>query len=179
MKYMGSKARIAKYILPIILKDRKKGQTYVEPMVGGANCIDKVDGIRIGGESNEYIAEMWIKLESGWLPPFITKEQYKAIKNNKDDYNKCLVGWVGICCSYSGKWFGGYAGKVITNSGLRDYQSEAFSNVIKQLPNIKGVEFVYSDYDKLYIPQVSYTTGDIDTHDLSVDKDGKVFFIKT
>ena len=47
MKYMGSKARIAKYILPIILKDRKEGQCYVEPFVGGANMIDKVDGQRI------------------------------------------------------------------------------------------------------------------------------------
>lgn len=60
MKYMGSKARVAKHILPIILKDRKPDQPYVEPMVGGANSIDKVDGIRIGGELNEYIAEMWI-----------------------------------------------------------------------------------------------------------------------
>ena len=35
MKYMGSKARIANEILPIILKDRKDGQFYVEPFVGG------------------------------------------------------------------------------------------------------------------------------------------------
>lgn len=49
MKYMGSKARHAKELLPIILKDRKPGQWYVEPFVGGANMIDKVDGNRIGG----------------------------------------------------------------------------------------------------------------------------------
>lgn len=36
MKYMGSKSRIAKYILPIILKDRKDGQYYVEPFCGGS-----------------------------------------------------------------------------------------------------------------------------------------------
>ena len=44
MKYMGSKNRIAKHILPIILKDRIENQYYVEPFVGGANMIDKVDG---------------------------------------------------------------------------------------------------------------------------------------
>ena len=44
MKYMGSKNRIAKHILPIILKDRKENQYYVEPFVGGANMIDKVQG---------------------------------------------------------------------------------------------------------------------------------------
>lgn len=53
MKYMGSKARIAKHILPIILKDRKEDQWYVEPFVGGANMIDKVDGNRIGSDLNK------------------------------------------------------------------------------------------------------------------------------
>lgn len=44
MKYMGSKNRYAKEILPLILKDRKENQWYVEPFVGGANVIDKVGG---------------------------------------------------------------------------------------------------------------------------------------
>lgn len=35
MVYMGSKRRIAKYILPIMLSYRKEGQTWVEPFVGG------------------------------------------------------------------------------------------------------------------------------------------------
>ena len=65
MKYMGSKNRIAKHILPIILKDRKENQYYVEPFIGGANMIDKVGGLRIGGEFNKYIANMWIELEKG------------------------------------------------------------------------------------------------------------------
>ena len=52
MKYMGSKARIAKYILPIILKDRKPDQWYVEPFVGGCNTIDKVEGLRLGSDAN-------------------------------------------------------------------------------------------------------------------------------
>ena len=47
MKYMGSKARHAKEMLPIILKDRKEGQWYVEPFVGGCNMIDKVNGNRL------------------------------------------------------------------------------------------------------------------------------------
>ena len=62
MKYMGSKASVAKHILPIILKDRIDGQWYVEPFLGGANIIDKVRGNRLGGEINSYIAEMWTAL---------------------------------------------------------------------------------------------------------------------
>ena len=44
MKYMGSKARIAKHILPIMLEEaEKKGiTTWVEPFVGGNNMIKTV-----------------------------------------------------------------------------------------------------------------------------------------
>ena len=48
MQYMGSKNRIAKHILPIMLAERKPDQWWVEPFVGGANMIDKVEGNRIG-----------------------------------------------------------------------------------------------------------------------------------
>ncbi len=51
MKYLGSKNRIAKYILPIMLNNRHC-RTWVEPFVGGANTIDKVDGKRIGNDKN-------------------------------------------------------------------------------------------------------------------------------
>lgn len=152
---MGSKNRIAKYLLPIILKDRKEGQWYVEPFVGGANMIDKVDGNRIGGEYNKYIANMWIELEKGWIPKSnYTKEEYTFIKNNKD---KVLheTEYVGINCSYSGKWFGGYAGVVKTKGGVRNYQDEAFRNTLTQLPNLKGVKFIQSSYDQLEIPSNS------------------------
>ena len=54
MKYMGSKNRIAKYILPIMLAKRGSNQYWVEPFVGGANMIDKVSGKRIGSDSNFY-----------------------------------------------------------------------------------------------------------------------------
>jgi len=53
MKYMGSKSRIANDILPIILKDRKQDQYYVEPFCGGLNVIDKVDGNRIANDKSE------------------------------------------------------------------------------------------------------------------------------
>lgn len=155
MKCMGSKARIAKHILPIILKDRKEDQCYVEPFVGGANMIDKVDGWRIGGEFNRYIAEMWKELTTGAKPPMITKEDYQNIKSKPDNYPCWLVGWVGVACSYSGKWFGGFAGKTVTMGGDRDYQAEAHANLQNQIPNLFGVEFAHSSYNELKIPPQS------------------------
>lgn len=41
---MGSKSRIAKYIIPIIQRyiDDNKINTYIEPFCGGCNIIDKI-----------------------------------------------------------------------------------------------------------------------------------------
>ena len=37
----------------------------------------------------------------------------------------------------------------------------------------------YLDYDRLYVPQVGYTTGDCDVHDLAVGGDGRLVFVNT
>ncbi|MCW0484672.1 DNA adenine methylase [Gaoshiqia sediminis] len=65
MKYMGSKNRIAKYILPIILENRTENQLYIEPFVGGANMIDKVTGERLGTDNNEYLIALLRALQTG------------------------------------------------------------------------------------------------------------------
>jgi len=37
----------------------------------------------------------------------------------------------------------------------------------------------HEGYDQLYVPQVGYTTGDLDIHDIAVDKDDRVVFVNT
>ena len=59
MKYMGSKNRHAKALLPIILKNRRDDQWYVEPFVGGFNMIDKVPGLRLANDSHYYLIELF------------------------------------------------------------------------------------------------------------------------
>lgn len=148
MKYMGSKNRIAKHLLPIMLEEANKhGITkWVEPFVGGANMIDKVPDSfeRIGYDYNEYLIAMFNSLQNGWIPEPYTKEDYIYIRANKDE-NKHVTGWVGINCSYSGKWFGGYAGTVNTKGGVRDYQVEAARNTLKQMKDLVNVKFESSN----------------------------------
>jgi len=56
MRYMGSKNRLAKDLLPIITADLKPNQWYVEPFVGGCNMIDKVNhSLKIGSDINKYL----------------------------------------------------------------------------------------------------------------------------
>lgn len=152
MKYMGSKARYAKEILPIILSSRAPDQWYVEPFVGGGNLIDKVSGPRLGNDANHYLIALLTAIGDGWTPPAVTREEYQAIRANKEAHDARLVGWAGIGCSYSGKWFGGYAGTVQTRGGVRDYIAEAVANALKQAKGLAGCQFTSGSYDKMDIP---------------------------
>ena len=153
MKYMGSKARFTKEILPIILKDRKHEQWYVEPFAGGMNAICEVVGNRIANDIHYYLIQMWCELVDGWIPKKITKEEYKEVKTAPSKYPAYFVGWVGFNCSYSGKWFGGFAGETKTKIGtIRDYQAEAINNVKKQVEKMKGVVFQNKTYYELEMP---------------------------
>jgi uncharacterized protein (TIGR03032 family) len=38
---------------------------------------------------------------------------------------------------------------------------------------------LHSGYDRLYVPQLGYTTGDLDIHDIAVDGKGQIIFVNT
>ncbi len=38
---------------------------------------------------------------------------------------------------------------------------------------------VYNGYDRIFLPQVGYTTGDLDVHDVAIDKNGRLVFVNT
>ena len=67
MKYMGSKNRIAKHLLPIMLAECEKHNItkWVEPFVGGANMIDKVPDTfeRIGYALNDHVIHALIDID--------------------------------------------------------------------------------------------------------------------
>jgi len=157
MKYMGSKARIAKYILPIMLKDRKEGQWWVEPFVGGANIIDKVDGNRIGADSNDYLISFLKSLQDGWqAPKNVNKEMYDDINKNKDNHPAELVGCVGFCFTYSAKWFGGFIGNtkdVVCKE--RDRIGESYRSIERAREQVCGIDLRSSCYLDLNIPPQS------------------------
>ena len=165
MKYMWSKNRISKYLLPIILKDRKPNQWYVEPFVWGANMIDKVDGNRIWGDINKYLVSFLQKLshwEFKYRNNFYTREQYNEIRYNKEEYERAEVWYVWINCSYWWSWFESYSWKSNTAKWERNYQQEAIRNIEKQLPWLKGVHFEIADYTKISTPFIDdWKTGAI------------------
>ena len=69
---MGSKNKIAKDILPFILKHKNEVKYYFEPFVGGANIIDKVDNslIKKGSDLNPYLIALLQALQDdNWNYP--------------------------------------------------------------------------------------------------------------
>ncbi len=151
---MGSKARFAKELLPIILEGRTNDQWYVEPFVGGGNLIDKVRGNRLANDSNEYLVAFLQALADGYVPPMLSREEYQTIRKNNNDFPRQLVGYAGVCCSYSGVWFGSYAGEVKTLiNTTRNYQAEAQKNILKQAPFLRGIVFKSGSYLDLNLPE--------------------------
>lgn len=114
-----------------MLKYRTEGMVWVEPFVGGANMIDKVEGKRIGADLNKYLIDFWNALKEGWVPPeYITKEEHKKIIRDKENYKSEFVGWVITACTYSGSGRS-YSGKSKTKTGIiRDYQSRSYKKCV-------------------------------------------------
>jgi DNA adenine methylase len=68
MKYMGSKAKVARYIVPIIQKqiERSGYETYLEPFCGGCNVIDKIEAPqRIASDCNKYLIALMQHIQAG------------------------------------------------------------------------------------------------------------------
>ena len=163
MKYMGSKNRFAKELLPIILKDRTNGQYYVEPFAGGMNMIDKVTGNRIANDIHKELIEMWKALvyDKWEQPKRISKDVYNNARTNKTKYEPKLLGWIGFACSFSGDFFNGGCALDYPESRRRkdgtlpSYQQEAINSTNRQRKKLEGVKFFNKNYYDLEIPENS------------------------
>ena len=159
MKYMGSKSRIAKYIVPIIQSfiDKSGATEYYEPMVGGGNIIDKIKCFsRVGFDANKYLIALLSRVAlDGSLADSVSKEEYDKVRDfyngtSKQTYPDWYVGNVGFLASYNGRFFdGGYAkpGYEKTKNGerYRDYYQECKRNLEEQAKNLTGISFLVSD----------------------------------
>jgi DNA adenine methylase len=156
MKYMGSKNRIAKHLLPIILKDRKEGQWYVEPFVGGANMIDKVEGNRIGADSNQHlISALKLVRDNPESIPLnnseFTRADYEDAKKKHFSQLTQLECLMLFALSFSAMFGSSFA----VGRAREDFVRAAKGNATKQSPKIQGVNFIDCGYRYLDLPTKS------------------------
>ena len=161
MKYLGSKARIVKDILPLMLADMLPGQCFVDAFCGGCSVIGAVPDVytRIANDNNRYLVAMLKDLtRSPWSPPMtIERNFYNDVRTSyhaRDGrYPDELIGWVGYMGSYNGRFFdGGYSGHDV---GGRDYIRESIRNLMAQLPSLQGITWYTGDYQGIPIPEQS------------------------
>lgn len=175
---MGSKARIAKFIMPIMLEEAKRKEitAWVEPFVGGANTIDKVPNYfkRMGIDLNPHTiaALIGIRDKADELQEVVTEEYYKQICGAKPNPITSLVRFG---ASFGGKFEAGFARGKTNGGDPRDYWAETVRNARKQSSLVQGIEFIcgnYEDYSHLedcliycdppYFGTTSYKTGQFD-----------------
>jgi len=163
MVYMGSKRRLAKYILPIILKNRKPGQAYVEPFCGGCNLIDKVDGLRYANDNNQYLIELLKHVADGnILKPLKYKwrkkvqEDYRVGGGNYTDLEYGYAGFIGV---FNGRWNSSLFSDTFYDNRLKNkyntFIKQHCNNLNKQAPNLKDIIFSSGSYSDMYIPEKS------------------------
>lgn len=146
MKYVGSKNRIAKYILPIMLAERGD-KPWVEPFVGGGNIIDKVKGERYGYDINIDAINALITIRDS-----IDSIAKNDTEFTEQDYKLTNDSFAGFAYSYGAKWRGGWRRD---KAGKRDYIAEAYRNALKQHPLLQGVHLECRSYDSLIFSKPS------------------------
>lgn len=158
MVYQGSKARIAKYIAPIIQKaiNDSHANTFIDAFVGGANLIQHIKcENRIGYDLNPYLIAILNNLDK--IPSIevpISKELYDTCRaewrSAQLTHPDWYIGAVGYITSFGGRFYdGGYCKDEYPSAPGRHEHSGRKNNILKQAPSLEGCQFEVKDFFSL------------------------------
>jgi len=148
MRYLGGKYKLRKKIGSYLNSIRESGQFYWEPFVGAASVLSEMTGTRYASDFSAELIAMWQAVQDGWVPPeSVTEEEYQRARNG--EYPPHLTAFIAYGCSYSGKWFGGYARNYkpgITSRRELGTAKESSRSLVRIAPFIADVTFFHSDF---------------------------------
>ena len=115
---------------------------YAEPFVGSAAVTQHVKcPLRQAHDANHAVVTLWQAVSQGWQPPdCLSKAEYDNLRHLQDPLNP-MTAFAGIGCSFSGKWFGGFA-----RSENRNYAANARNSILKKAKGLTGVEWSHGDF---------------------------------
>lgn len=159
MRYMGSKNKLAKELVPIIQSYITNNTTaYIEPFVGGANIIDKIEcKKKVGSDVHKQLIALLnhAKHTVDDVPDFILEDEYKRVRANKNNYEDWYVGLVGFCSSFGARYFdGGYA-RNSKDDNTGDWSKGAIKNLKKQSKHLDGIDFIHMDFRNYDINKIN------------------------
>lgn len=142
MQYLGGKFKIRSQVIAY-LNSVRFDRPYIEPFVGAAWIVSGMPGERYASDLSEDLILLWQEIQRGWIPPeYVSREEYYKSKNSPPS---ALRGFIGYGCSYSGKWFGGYAEPNPKNP--HGYARNTKNSLARKAPLIAGVTFLHCSYD--------------------------------
>lgn len=143
MHYFGGKAKIAKEISAIINIYVKPQTLYVEPFCGALNVTQYINpnAERVAMDFNSDLISLYKAMQQGYeLPDVVTEERYIALK--KQPFFTAEKAFAGFACSFSGKYFGGYA----RNKRGRNYAKDGHNSLLRKFKNCQGVTFQHQNF---------------------------------
>ena len=163
---MGSKSRIANYIVPIIQEEinKNKIECYIEPFVGGSNVIDKIIcKEKIGCDLDPYLIALLKRVQVGApLYDNVDKKLWDEAKKECDTnyfysekFEPWQIGCIKYLASYNGRgsFEAGFAKDGIEHlkngkKRERHYYQEAKANLLKQASKeqFQNIDFEFCDY---------------------------------
>ena len=154
MVYMGSKAKYAKYIVPILQKaiDDNNIDTYIECFVGGANVIDKIKcENRYGYDRSDTLIALLQTAQKGM--EFVLADGSRELWDKgkcyvkdgimPEDMTLAEIGAMEFFASYCN---GGFPRGYAKNTETRNYFLEARRNLEAQADALEGIIFKSQNY---------------------------------
>lgn len=147
MRYCGGKHRIAKKLADTILPFAK-GRNLIEPFCGGLSATVQLQPT-LASDASKPLISLITSVREGWVPPEeVTETEYnQARKLPPEDP---LHGFCAFCCSFGGKYWGGYA-----REPGRNFAKQGKNALIRKVEATRNTNFLCARYDLLKIPEGS------------------------
>lgn len=165
MVYMGSKNKYAPEIVPILQKiiNDNKLDTYIEPFVGGANVIDKIQyKNKFGYDKNATLIALHKQAQEDFsiIPEHGSRDWWDEAKSiyraaagdikklNESSMPLWKIGAIAFFGSFSR---GGFSRGMAKNQPGHDYYNEAYKNMQKQSarPLYHDITFAQAEYNEI------------------------------
>jgi DNA adenine methylase len=145
MRYFGGKSRIAKQLASYL--SQYENPIYWEPFCGSCAVTFELMKLKpnityVASDINEALITMWNAVKNDFeFPNEITKEQYITYQKTKDPKD-VLTAFIGIGCSFAGKFFDGFA----SSKDNRNYAQNIKNSLDKVKEQAKKIRFEHKDF---------------------------------
>lgn len=141
MRYIGGKHWIKDQLAAAILP-HAHGRRLIEPFCGGLSATVALKP-QIAADASEPLIRLIQAIRSGWLPPEeVTEQMYNEVKVGPHDIMWC---YVGLCCTWGGKWWGGY---VRPHERQRQPTKAAAKRLVEQVRFTQSTQFFHRSYEQ-------------------------------